>query len=179
MAVRAYARRYAQAVFEIAREQDGLDKWQAELERLVGLVADVAVLAWLEDPKVPFEAKARLLEDSLGDVDPLALNLVYLLLTRGRLGMAADIAAEYRRLLNSYRGIEPAAVVTAVPLDDQERQRLAEQLGAITGNKVVVEAEVAPALVGGFVARVGGKLLDGSTRSRLKALQKELAQGTG
>lgn len=179
MAVKAYARRYAQAVFEIAREQDGLDKWQAELERLAGLVADAAVLAWLEDPKVPFDAKARLLEESLGGVDPLALNLVYLLLTQGRLTMAADIATEYRRLLNSYRGIEPAAVITAVPLGDEERQKLAEQLGVITGKTVVVEAEVDPALVGGFVARVGGKLLDGSTRSRLKALQKELAQGTG
>lgn len=178
MAVKAYARRYAQAVFEIAREQDGLDKWQAELERLAALVADAAVLAWLEDPKVPFDTRARLLREALGDAEPLALNLAYLLLTRERLAMAADIATEYRRLLNSYRGIEPAAVVTAVPLSDEERQRLAEQLGVIIGKKVVVEAEVDPNLVGGFMARVGGKLLDGSTRSRLNALQRELAQGT-
>lgn len=179
MATKAYARRYAQAVFEIAREQDRLDEWQSDLVKMASLVKDTDVLAWMEDPKTPFDARARLLKESLGDLDPLVLNLVYLLLARGRLSMVADIAQEYQRLLDSYRGIEPAEVVTAVPLGDEDRQKLAEQLGAITGKKVVVTDEVDPALVGGVVVRVGGKLLDGSTRSRLEALKREIARGSG
>ena len=179
MATKAYARRYAQAVFEIAREQERLDEWQADLGQVAGLVEDVTVLGWLEDPKTPFEARIKLLKESLGDLDPLALNLVYLLLARGRLGMATDVAQEYRRLLDSHRGVEPAEVVTAVPLDDEDRQKLAERLGAITGKKVEVTAGVDPALVGGVVVRVGGKLLDGSTRGRLEAMKREIAQGSG
>ena len=177
MATRAYARRYAQAVFEIAREQDELDKWQDGLDKLASLAADGAVLAWLEDPKTPFDTKKKLLGEVLGDVDQLVLNLAYLLLTRGLLSMAADIATEYRQLLDSFRGIEQAEVVTVIPLSDEATCKLADQLGAMTGKKVVVQARVDPSLVGGFVARVGGKLLDGSTRSRLAALQTNIAQG--
>jgi F-type H+-transporting ATPase subunit delta len=177
VARRAYARRYAQAVFEIALEKDELDRWQADLDKVVTIAGDAAVVALLQDPRVPFETKTGLISGALGEVLPLVLNLVYLLLLRGRLGMLGEIADEYRRLLDNHRGIERAEVLTAVPLDDAEKQKLAERLGAITGKKITVEAEVDPGLVGGFTARIGGKLLDGSTRSKLVALKRELARG--
>lgn len=179
MARKAYARRYAQAVFSIALEKNELDKWQSDLEAVTSLVGDEALAALLQSPKVPLEAKTRLLAEGLGDVDPLVLNLVLLLLSRGGLNMLAAVADEYRRLLDSHRGIEQAEVTTAVSLSDEDRQKLAQQLGAITGKKVVVRAELDPGLVGGVMVRVGGKLLDGSTRSRLRVLQRELAQGGG
>ena len=177
MARRAYARRYAQAVFSIALEKNELDQWQADLDRVAGLTGDSAVLALLQNPKVPFAAKAKLLSEQLGEMNPLALNLVYLLLTRSQLGMLRYIADEYQRLLDSHLGIERAEVTTAITLDDEARQRLAEQISAITGKRVLVKAEVDPGLVGGFMARIDGKLLDGSTRSKLTALKRELAQG--
>jgi F-type H+-transporting ATPase subunit delta len=175
----AYARRYAQAVFEIALEKNELDRWQADLARVASLAGDAALIALLQDPRVPFETKAKLISGALGEVHPLVLNLVYLLLLRGRLGMLGEIADEYRRLLDGHRGIERAEVITAVPLDDEEKQKLAERLGAVTGKKITVEAEVDPGLVGGFTARIGGKLLDGSTRRKLAALKSELARGGG
>jgi F-type H+-transporting ATPase subunit delta len=175
VARRFYARRYAQAVFNIAREKKELDRWQADLERVTGLGADATVMALLENPKVPFEAKAKLLSQNLGDINRLALNLVYLLMTRGRLSMIGDIAYEYQRLLDSYHGLERAEVTTAIALDDEDKKKLAEQLGAVVGKKVVVETEVDKSLIGGVVARVGGKLLDGSTISKLTAMRKALA----
>ena len=178
MARRAYARRYAQAVFEIALETKELDKWQSDLRKIVGIIGDAALVAFLESPKVHFEDKARLLPERLKEVNPLALNLVLLLVTKGRLSIIGEIADEYQRRLNSYRGIEPAEVITAIPLDDEDKLKLAEHLGAIVGKKVVLKSEVDSALIAGFVARVGSKLLDGSTHSKLMTLKKELA-GTG
>ena len=175
MARRIYARRYAQAVFEIALERKELDRWQSDLRKIAGLGEDATVMAWLESPKFHFDAKARLLAERLGDINPLALNLVYLLLTKGRLAMIGDIADEYQRLLDSYRGIEQAEVISAIPLDDEHRLMLGEHLGAVVGKKVVVRSEVDSSLIGGIIARVGGKLLDGSTRSKLTALKRELA----
>ena len=177
MARRFYARRYAQAVFNIAREKKELDKWQSDLSKVAGLSADATVMALMENPKVPFEAKAKLLSETLGDIDPLALNLVYLLVTKGRLSMIGDIAEEYQLLLDSYHGIERAEVTTAIALDDKDKSRLAEQLGAVVGKKVVVKTRVDSGLIGGIVARVGGKLLDGSTVSKLTAMRKVLAGG--
>lgn len=177
MATRTYARPYAQAAFEIARERDGLDKWQTDLDGMAGVVKDTDVLAWLEDPKTPVDTKIKLLGGVMEGVEPLAMNLLYLLLSRGQPGMVGDIAAEYRRLVDIHRGIEPAGVLTAVPLDDEDKKKLAERLAVVTGKKVEITAGVDPALLGGVVVRVGGKLLDGSTRSRLQALKTRIAQG--
>lgn len=175
MARRVYAKRYSQAVFNIALETKGLDRWQADLRKIANLANDATLIAWLENPKIYFDSKAGLLSERLGDINPLALNLVYVLVTKGRLDIAGDIADEYQRLLDSYHGIERAEVITAIPLDDEDRLRLGERLGAIVGKKVVIKSEVDPSLIGGIIARIDDKLLDGSTRSKLVALRRELA----
>jgi F-type H+-transporting ATPase subunit delta len=171
---RTYARRYAQAVFEIALEKKELERWQSDLQKIAGAVGDAAFLAALESPKLKFDDKSRLLTALLGDANPLVLNLVRLLINRASIGIIGDIADEYQRLLDSYHGIEPAEVITAVPLDDRDIQRLTENLGTLVGKKVVLKPEVDPGVIGGIVARIGGKLLDGSTRSKLAALKREL-----
>ena len=170
------ARRYAQAVFEIALEGKELDRWQSDLRKIASLGEDARLVAFLESPKFHFDDKAKLLSERLGDINPLALNLVYLLVTRGRLNMVDAIAEEYQRRLDNYRGIEQAEVTTAVAIDDEDKQRLAGHLGAVVGKKVVLKAEVNSSLIGGIIARVGGKLLDGSTRGKLEALRRELVR---
>jgi F-type H+-transporting ATPase subunit delta len=170
------ARRYARAVFEIALEKKELERWRSDLDKIVAAVGNEAFLAVLESPKIKFEDKSRLLE-RLGSIHPLVLNLVRLLIARGGVNMLPEIAAEYRRMLDEYHGIQTAAIVTAVPLDKREEDKLAKILGDRVGKKVVLQPAVAPEIIGGIVARVGGKLLDGSTSSRLTALKKELETG--
>lgn len=177
MARKAYARRYSQAVFEIAVERQELDRWQSDLVKIASLGDDDAFSMLLESPRLHFNDKARLLSERLGDVNPLALNLACLLVSRGRFSIVGEIADEYQRLLDSYRGIEPAEVITATPLTDEDKLRIEERLSAIVDRKVVIKPEVNPGLIGGIVARVGGKLLDGSTRSRLEALKREMSGG--
>lgn len=177
MARKTYARRYSQAVFDIARERNELDRWQSDLGKIATLAGDGELIALLENPKVRFEDKAKILAKGLGDINPLVLNLVYLLVSKGRFGMVADIADGYQRLLDSYRGVEQAEVTTAIELDDEDKRKLEERLEAVVGKKVVVKPSVDPGVLGGIIARVGGKLLDGSTRSKLMALKKALASG--
>ena len=177
MARKVYAKRYAQAVFEIARETEGLDRWQSDLEKIAKLGGDTALSAFWESPKFHFEEKAKLISEQLGDINPLALNLVYLLVARGRLGIIGDIAEEYHSLLNDYYGIEQAEVTTATPLDDEDKLKLAEQLGMVVDKKVVLEAEVNPGVIGGIIIRIGGKLIDGSIRNKLTVLKQGLIGG--
>ena len=177
MAKKANARRYAQAVFEIALEKNELDRWQADLQKIVDAVNDDTFHSALDSPRIRIEDKARFLKERLEDINPLALNLVLLLITRTHAGVIKEIADEYRHLLDHYRGIEMAQVTTAVPLEESEKHTLAEKLGALTGTKVKIETQVAPEILGGVIARIGGKLLDGSTRSKLIALKKELVGG--
>jgi len=175
VAGKAYARRYAQAVFEIALEKKELERWQTDLKKVMDVVGDASFMAFLESPKFRFDDKARTLSERLGGINPLALNLVYLLVNRGKPDIIGAITDEYQRLLDSYHGIESADVITAIPLGDKDKEKLAENLGALVGKKVVLRAEVDPRVIGGFTARIGGKLLDGSTRRKLVNLKRELA----
>ena len=173
---KAYARRYAQAIFEIALEQKELDRWQSDLQKVADAVGNADFLAAMESPRLKLEDKNKLLSE-LGDINPLVLNLVRLLITKAAIGMISGISNEYQRLMNSYYGIETAEVITAVTLDDREIRKVTEKLEAMVGKKVALKSRVDTNVIGGIVARVGGKLLDGSTRSQLAALKKELVSG--
>jgi len=178
MARRVYAKRYAQAVFSIAMEKKELDRWQSDLRKIAGLVEDGTIVAVLESPKIHFDDKAKLLSARLADINPLALNLVYQLITRGRLSIMSDIAEEYQRMVDSYRGVKQAEVITAISLDDKDKLKLEKRLGTVAGKTVELKPKVDASLIGGIIARIDGKLIDGSTRSKLEALKKDLAGGS-
>lgn len=172
----ASARRHAQAVFQIALESDQVERWRQDLRSLAQSLADRELLALLESPKLRFEEKTRVLGEVLTGVNPLALNLAYLLVSRGRLGIVADLVAEYERFADAHQGLEHAEVTAAIPLDEQDRERLAQRLSSLAGLKVVVSTRVDPAIIGGMVARIGDRLIDGSTRSRLDSLKRSLVE---
>jgi len=174
-----YVRRYSQAVFNIALQAKELNRWQSDLRKIASLVKDDALFALLQDAELDFDNKARVLSERLGDINPLALKLVSLLVTKGKLDMIGDIADEYQRLLDNYRGIEGAEVAeitTAIPLDDEDRLRLAQRLTTIVGKPVVLKPKVDSSLIGGIIIRIGDKLIDGSIRSKLEALKNELVR---
>jgi F-type H+-transporting ATPase subunit delta len=172
------AKRFATAIFELARERGELERWQADLAELDRLREDAALVSWLDNPKAGFEQKREYLDGVLTTVSPLARNLVYLLIHRGQLARLAEIRTAYEAHLNDHLGRLPARISSAVPLDAQTVAGITARLSAITGRDVVVRTDVDPSLVGGFVARIGDRLLDGSTRSNLRALGRSIAGKT-
>jgi len=169
-------KRYAQAAFKLALEKGELDSWQASLRKIADITTDEGLVALLENPKLSFETKKALLAELLGKINPLALNLAYLLVHKGRLGIAGDISQQYDRLLDTHYGIEHVAVVTALPLDDDDRGRISSRFGEIIEHKVVIDAQVDPSIVGGIKAKIGDTLIDGSVKSKLGALRKSLVE---
>ena len=178
MAETTAARRYAQAVFAIAKDQNRLDGWDADLATIAEALQQPELRAALESVKAPFAAKQELVRTVFGEtIDPLAQNFLLLLVQRGRLHLLDDIIALYRELVDEERGIARARVTTAVPLDDEERDRVAERLAALTGKEIRLETAVDPSILGGLIARIGDKLIDGSARTRLIALRQRLVAG--
>ena len=170
------ARRYAEAAFELAKEGDLLDQWHEDLTTLAAVADDPGALAVLDNPKQPLAGRIALLERAMSGLPPQALNLAKLLLTRGRFALLPQISDLYHRMLDRERNIVRAEVVTAVPLADDDREAIRERLRAMTGAADVrLDAEVDPAIIGGLVARVGDRLIDGSTRTRLVQLKRRLA----
>jgi F-type H+-transporting ATPase subunit delta len=178
MRIEVAAKRYAQAAFDIARERDELDRWVEDLRAIADLAAQPGVVELLASSRVPFEVKERLLRSGLADVSPLALNLARLLVQKGRIALAGQVRDEYQRLLDEHRGMAQALVLTAVPLSEDEERAVAQRLRELTGKEIVLERRVDPEIMGGLVARVGDRLIDGSTRTRLLELRRKLAGET-
>ena len=172
------ARRYAQAVFQIAESQNKLDEWKVQLDNITDLMKDQQVCEIIENPKVPFNLKADLFKHKLANADQLILNLCCLLIAKGKIRNADQIADEYSQLLDDLRGIKHAVVTTAVKLEESDKQKISVQLEKITGTKVEVKLQVNPAILGGLVARIEDTLIDGSVYNRLQLLKKELTEAS-
>ena len=169
------AKRYAEAVFGIARAEGTFDRWLADLEAMAGVQARPEIARLVAAPAIGMSAKERVLAEYLSGVSPKASNLVRLLLHKGRFAIAPGIAEHFRAMVNEHRGIATAEVASAVPLNGAELEAVAHRLSAMTGRKVQIVAVVDPSLIGGVVARIGDQLIDGSVRGRLEALKKRLS----
>lgn len=172
------ARRYARAVFDLAVQQHQEDRWKAELERVSSTLSDTLLRSALENPRIPFASKQDMLKAVLEGVDPLALNLAYLLARKRQTELVEDITAQYSAMLDSHRGVEHAKVTTAVSLEDQELQAIAGKLSRMTGKKIVAHPEVDPGILGGMIVRIGDQLIDGSVRGKLERLKRDLARSS-
>ena len=178
MARGASARRYAQAVFAIALEQGEPGRWLDDLALLSDAMANDDFANFLDAPQPTLSQKINLIEETLNDsVSRLALNLISLLSSRNSARLAPSITESYQEMLDEYNGIERAEIVSAVTLSDEQQQRIETMLKDIVGKDITATSRVEPRILGGFVARVGDKVIDGSTRTRLDDLRRQLAHG--
>ena len=173
------ARRYAQAAFELARDKGELDAWERDLHSLAAALSLPEAVAFVGSRQVGAEQKAEFLRRVAGEMSPLVWNLVRLLAAKGRLALLPQIAEAFQELLDEHRGIAHAQVTTAVELSSDERETLARRLSELTGKQVQIEVSEDPELLGGLVARIGDRLIDGSTRTKLIALKRRLAGSSG
>lgn len=174
----ASPRRYAQAAFSLALENEGIDRWEADLQRTRETLSNTDVLALLSAPQVPEKVKLDGIATLLPDVAPLIRNMVSMVVLRGDIMKFGRVVDVFTEMVDERRGTARAEVVTAVPLDANRKKRVAEGLAAIVDRKEVVLTEKQdPSIIGGVIARVGDKLIDGSARTRLHRLRNELATG--
>ncbi len=172
------ARRYAEAVFQLAERDNTLDRWRDDLRFGADVTADERVARIVNSPMRPLAERERLIDELLGGrLSKPAFNLVRLLVQRKNLGLLGPIASEFQRLLNEKRGIVSAVVTSALPLTNDEDQAIRARVAALTGTTVDVQTAVDPALIGGLTVKIGDRLIDASVRGRLERLREQLLAG--
>ena len=169
------ARRYAQAVFELAQEQGRLDEWSRDLTGLAGAAQEPSFATLLEMNRMPLDQRLAVVERVLPGLQPQALNLVALLASRNRVRLLGPIAEAYQDLLDVAQGIEEAEVVTAVTLEPSDVEGLRARLEQVRGRRIRLAHRQDGALLGGMVLRFGDHLVDGSLRTRLEHMRRALA----
>lgn len=171
----AIAKRYAQAIAQIAQEQGSWDQWVEDLRLLSRLVQETAFRQAMESPKLPQAEKFAFLDQHVTNARPLARQLTKLLVMKRRISILPELADAFQLLVDAHRGLEHVNLVTAVPLEPEDEVALKARLEAYTGKQVALTTEVDPTIIGGVVIRIGDKLIDGSTQGRLQALRRQLA----
>lgn len=167
--------RYAEAVFQVARDNQSYDLWLNELGEVDQVLADPLAARVLTNPAIPQDRKEGILREALPDLSPPVRRFLRLLLHRGQLELLPRIVQNLRQLIDEARGLEIATVTTAVALDRAERELVAERLSTWTGKRIQIEEKVDPALIGGVIAQIGDEIIDGSVRGRLERLRRALA----
>ncbi|MHB8959847.1 MAG: F0F1 ATP synthase subunit delta [Candidatus Limnocylindrales bacterium] len=172
------ARRYAEAAFEVALADDTLDAWNEDLAYASSVLGLAEVERIVDSPALPLTERTglavRLLE---GRLQPGAVRLVELLITRGRASTLPRVSSEFNRLLNTHRGIVMATVTSATPLTGDETAAIRTRVEAMAGARVDLQTAVDPALIGGVTVQIQDQLLDASVRGRLERLRDQLHAG--
>ena len=173
----AVARRYAKALFSLAQEQKQIEVVgqqlfvaAAELE-----LPELAELA--NSPRLSVERR-RALVGALSQqlcLAPLVATFLSLLADRQRLGQVQAIAVRFQQLEDQALGRIRMTIRTATPLSDAERDQIAARFGQQLQRTIVASTEVDPTLLGGVVVIAEGKVYDGSIRSHLERLAKQMA----
>lgn len=169
------AKRYAEAAYLIAREDGTEDAWSQGLQALAALFGDPQAQAMLENTRVPGTDKIKLIEESLEGAEPLVVNLARILMRRNRTVLGPQIAEAFQELVDEAKGISHATVTSAVPLTQDDVRSVEKRLKELSGGDVVVETEIDESILGGMIVRIGDRLIDGSTKSKLQALKRQLA----
>ena len=175
----AASRRYARALFSLAKEDGSAATVRQELDGLAELFdASPELRDALLTPLHPVKERRQVLRaiaESEG-FSGLMINFYSYLIDQRRLVDFPGIREEFTRLVDEDAGLVTAAVVSASPLDEQRQDRLKRALSQRTGFDVRLEIEVDPSLIGGAVAKVGDLVFDGSIRTQLDHLRASLTK---
>ncbi len=185
MASSLRAKRYAQAIYEMATTSEPrqvektLDSWAKDLRRISEAVSVEEFRVFLKHAKVPFDRKVEAIHETLGKrVNPLVRNMLCVMVSQRLSDLAPEVESEFQGLLDARRGVERVAVYSAIALRSREKKRIARFVEEMTNKKVVLETHVDEGIIGGLVLRIGDKLLDGSTRTKLEGLREELEEAS-
>ncbi len=167
---------YAAAILEVARAEGLLERVEHELFGLAHVLeTNEELRRTLSDASIPPERRQAIVEDLLGSKFlPLTASVVSFVVSTGR---ARDLPAIIEKLVErsaAEREHALAEVRSAIPLSDEQKERVAEALSDAVGRQVEVKVIVDPEVLGGLVARVGDIVIDGTVRHRLDQLKEAM-----
>ena len=169
------ARPYAEAAFRLADSQGKLADWSVAIANLAGVAADARVKAAVGDPNLPAAKVAGLFISILtGKLSGEAENFVRVLADNDRLNVLAEIRTQFEVLKDEREGTVEAEVHSAFEMDKAQLADLVQRLEKKTGRKVRTRFVLDKDLIGGVKVVIGDKVIDGSARAQLGALENAL-----
>ena len=180
MSVTTVARRYAEAIADVAIARNQVEQIDTELNVFQQMMkASRELHDVFASPILSTEQKRQVLEALLARTKPsqTTANLLRTMLKNYRLHLVEAVYEQYRREINERQGVTIAEVTTAAPLAATEQEVLGRHLRDLTGKQVQLQFKTDPEMIGGIITRIGSVDYDGSIRTQLQAVKQKLKTG--
>ena len=172
------ARRYADALIELAVESNKIEEFGADLASFAEVMQahDGMLGQFLSSPVFTTEEREAVLTELFPklSIDPMIKNLLKVVNGNARFPIFQTLVEQYSLLADEKSGRIRVNVATAEPLTPQLESEIQAALEKATGKKVLIEHHIDPSLIGGMVAKVGSKIYDSSLKTRLERLKNSL-----
>ena len=169
------ARPYAEAAFQLARDEQSLPAWSDMLKLAASIVGDARVAKALDNPRLDSGAKESLLLSIGGDrFGEQARNFIRVLVEGERVSLLPQIAEMFETLKNDAEAMATATIESAMQLTEAQVAELKAALEKRFGRKIETTVTVNPDLIGGARVTVGDAVLDGSVQAKLAAMRAQL-----
>jgi len=170
------AKRYASALFQIAKEQQILSTIEEDLRVIKEVLQTNAELkAVFNTSKLTNAKKKEIIRQAFATINIYVVNTLLILIDRHRENEIVDVVNQFIELAYEEMGIAEADVYSVRPLSDSEREAISAVFGAKIGKKSLrIENFVDSDLLGGVTLRIGNRIYDGSLRGKLDRLERKL-----
>lgn len=171
------ARPYAQAAFELARDSQSLKQWTDMLAISALVASDENMAGVISNPRMVAKDTASIVIDVCGDnLNEEGKNFIRLLAENHRIGVLPEIAILFEKMRADHERSQEAVMISAFPVSDAQRDKVAAALKARLGRDVTLKCETNSALLGGAIIKAGDLVIDGSARGSLEKLANNLRQ---
>jgi len=172
------AKRYAKSLLDLAVETNKLEEVYKDMTDVSNTVKGSRELRLLlQSPIIKPDAKAKVLGEIFSSqVSDLTKSFINIVTEKGREGVLEGIGDAFILQYKAHKNLAIAEVITASPLDAETKVKVDEVIGKIANSEAEIKETVKPEIIGGFIVKVGDKMIDASVASKLKELKREFTE---
>ncbi|MRX39325.1 ATP synthase F1 subunit delta [Flavobacterium sp. LC2016-23] len=176
MASTRAAIRYAKAILDLANSKGVAEAVNNDMKSIASAIdTNIELSTFIQNPTTKVEVKESALLEVFADVNGVTKGLFHLLFENKRFEILEAIALEYKKLFDESNGVEVATVTTAIPMDATLEAKVLAKVATLSDKKITIENIVDPAIIGGFILRIGDQQYNASVANRLQVLKRELS----
>ena len=175
---RTVADSYASSLFEIAHAERALDRVEKDLDNLKEILRSQRdLVSFLRDRGITPEGKRKALREILNkDISPIVLNKLDLLIEHGREGDIQRMVEAFENLVSAEKKKATATITTAIPLREEEREKIERELAEATGKSIRLKTRVDKAILGGAIIRINERVIDASLQKHLNDMRESMTK---
>ncbi|QKJ61943.1 ATP synthase F1 subunit delta [Flavobacterium sp. M31R6] len=176
MASTRAAIRYATAILDLSNSKGVAEAVNNDMKSIASTIkGNLELSTFIQNPTIKVEVKEKALLEVFATVNNVTKGLLHLLFENKRFEILDVIAAEYSKLFDIMNNVEVAKVTTAVAMDAALEAKVLAKIATLSDKKITIENIVDPAIIGGFILRIGDQQYNASVANRLQILKRELS----